>query len=251
MSKNNYTKEEQLIVDKAVSWAKANKKVKARELTDTTKYQSDTDPVAFFMAGCPAAGKTEFAKAFAKAVGKEFNDDGAPIMHIDADQIREWLPNYSGENSRLFQYPASIILDKAFDLIMKNCQSFILDGTLSDPNIAISNTERCLKRKYDVKVLFAYNDPILAWEAAKMREVRDGRAVPMDIFIDRYFKSKESIRILKDKFGRDIQIDLLFKELNNNALRPEFNIDNIDNHLPEKYTPASLKQALLESEEGG
>ncbi|HEY9033916.1 MAG TPA: zeta toxin family protein, partial [Pseudomonadales bacterium] len=232
----------------AVSWAKLNKQRIAGELTNKAIYPPDAKPVAFFMAGCPAAGKTEFAKAFAQAVGVAFNANGDPIMHIDADEIRELMPNYNGANSSLFQYPASIIVDRAFDLIMRNRQSFILDGTLSDERIAVRNVKRCLRKGYDVSVLYVYNNPVLAWEAARLREVRDGRAIDLDVFIDRYFKSKATIRRLKKEFGKDVHVDLLFKELDAKSVRPRFNVGDIDNYLPEKYTPVSLRAELTKSE---
>lgn len=249
MSVKNYTDEEQKIIDAAVVWAKSNKTAKARELTDKTKFPSDSNPVAYLMAGCPAAGKTEFARAFASLIGEQFNANGDPIMRIDPDEIRECMPGYDGLNSSLFQYPTSIIVDKSFDFIMKNKQSFILDGTLSDSNKAISNTQRCLKKGYQVGVMYVYNSPLSAWEAARAREARDGRAITIDVFIDRYFKSKESVRILKQEFGRSVKIDLLLKDLREDKSGFKFNVDDIDNHIPEQYTPESLKNALLKSEE--
>jgi UDP-N-acetylglucosamine kinase len=249
MNEKNYTDEEQKIVDVAVIWAKKNKKIKARELTDKAKYSSDKDPVAFLMAGCPAAGKTEFAKAFAALIGENFNANGDVILRIDPDEIRECMPGYDGLNSSLFQFPTSIIVEKCFDFIMKNNQSFILDGTLSDASKAISNTGRCLKRGYELRVLYVYNSPLSAWEAARAREARDGRAITMDVFIDRYFKSKESVRILKQEFGHSVKIDLLLKDLREEKSSFKFNVDDIDNHIPEQYNRESLKNALLKSEE--
>ena len=246
-----YSTEQQAIITTACEWARDNKKQIAKELTDKNIYQSDTNPAAFFMAGCPAAGKTELAKSFAKFVGEKFNDNGEPIMRIDADDLRELLPGYTGENSRLFQYPASILVDAAFDMIMKNKQSFILDGTLSDLNKARQNISRCLnkKREYMVTVMYVYNDPIEAWKAAQLREVTEGRSVPMDIFIDRYFKSKVNTQKLKDEFGQNIEIDILFKETNVTRVRPEFNVSNIDSYIPDNYNPDSLRETLIKLEE--
>ncbi|MCG8609062.1 MAG: zeta toxin family protein [Pseudomonadales bacterium] len=236
------------IKESAVLWAKKNKSTIAKKITDKTIYPPDTHPAAIFMAGCPAAGKSEFARAFAKLIGSSANQSGEPIMIIDPDEIREMMPGYNGINSSLFQHPASIIVDKAFDLVMKNNQSFILDGTLSDAKKALQNVKRCLKRNYLVRIIFVYNSPLKAWEVANAREKKDGRAIDIDVFIDRYFKSKESIRILKKEFGQNILIDLLFKDLNEKNVRPEFNIECIDSYLPEKYTPASLRKAITEKE---
>ncbi|KZY78326.1 hypothetical protein A3740_07865 [Oleiphilus sp. HI0068] len=74
-----------------------------------------------------------------------------------------------------------------------------------------------------------------------------GRAIDLDVFVDRYFKSKDTVRKLKEEFGQNLQVDLLFKDLDQ-KVRPEFNIGNIDNYLDEKYTPASLREALDNTE---
>lgn len=99
-----------------------------------------------------------------------------------------------------------------------------------------------------VRVLFVYNNPLKAWEVATAREAKDGRAIDLDVFVDRYFKSKESVRILKKEFGQNILIDLLFKDLGEKSVRPEFNIECINSHLPEKYTPTTLRGAIEKQE---
>lgn len=234
----------------AVTWAKKNKTKIARKLTDKDKFAADKNPVAFFMAGCPAAGKTEFARAFARILGgSDLNQNGDLIIRIDPDEIRETMPGYNGLNSSLFQYSTSIIVDRAFDLVMKNKQSFILDGTLSDTNKAISNVNRCIKRDYAVTVLFVYNHPINAWKAASAREEVDGRTITIDVFVDRYFKSKETVRTLKKEFGHRVKIDLLLKDLEEEDVSFKFNVDDIDNHIPEQYNPDSLRNTLLNQEE--
>tara|TARA_R110002072_G_scaffold33030_9_gene100253 strand:- start:4314 stop:5087 length:774 start_codon:yes stop_codon:yes gene_type:complete len=249
MNKNDLSKPEQLLLENAVTWAKRNKTKIARELTNKEHYSRDDEPAAFFMAGCPAAGKTEVARALAKIIGEKNNTNGDNIMRIDPDEVRESFPSYNGLNSSLFQYPTSIIVDKAFDMIMKNKQSFILDGTLSNTNIALSNIKRCIDKGYFICILFVYNHPINAWEAACAREARDGRKINIDVFVDRYFKSKETVRIIKKEFGNRINIDLLLKDLKADDVSFKFNIDDIDNHIPEQYTPASLKNTLLKQED--
>lgn len=47
------------------------------------------------MAGAPGSGKTEWAKGLAEVL--EGN-----ILHIDGDQFRSILPEYTGNNSHLF-----------------------------------------------------------------------------------------------------------------------------------------------------
>jgi hypothetical protein len=46
------------------------------------------------------------------------------------------------------------------------------------------------------------------------------------------------------KFGKDIQIDLLLKNNDGSNQIYRDNIDQIDNHVPEKYTSAELEKML-------
>ncbi|KZZ53225.1 zeta toxin family protein, partial [Oleiphilus sp. HI0123] len=246
---SDFTEDEQGLVDAAIKWAKERKKHFVQEYANKDLVPADTEPTAYYMAGCPAAGKTEVAHALKRVLDDEFKDNEGAFSLIDPDEIREQMPGYNGKNARLFQYPTSIIVDAVFDKLMKNKQSFILDGTLSDYDKTKQNIERCLspKRDYCVVITFVYNDPLNAWKAAKARELTMGRAIDLDVFVDRYFKSKDTVRKLKEEFGQNLQVDLLFKDLDQ-KVRPEFNIGNIDNYLDEKYTPASLREALDNTE---
>lgn len=49
---------------------------------------------------------------------------------------------------------------------------------------------------------------------------------------------------LKEKYGKQIRVDLLIK--NNDASNQAYaaNVDRIDNHVPEKYTREQLEKLL-------
>ena len=50
---------------------------------------------------------------------------------------------------------------------------------------------------------------------------------------------------LKQKFGADIQVDLLLKN-NDGSIKVYFNdINRIDNHVPEKYSRAQLEASII------
>src|SRR5690554_4512902 len=250
MTMHNLTKIEQhKIIDNSNKWARANKKRLAKEYIDTDKYLTDKHPVAFFMAGCPAAGKTEVARALANNIAKELKRT-EPILHLDPDVIRENIEGYDGSQAELFQEATTIIVNACFDRIMKNKPSFILDGTLSNLSITRRNIERCLdhKRKYDITLCFVYNDPLVSWQTAQLRKLTTGRDVKLDIFIDRYFKSRENVNILKSEFGKRVTLDILFKDLSTADLRPEFNVSSIDNHIPCNYNRDTLKLAIQKLE---
>ena len=96
------TSAEKKIHDAAITFAKQNKKRIAESLTDKKVFPPDAEPVSIFMAGSPGAGKTEASKALIEEIG------GEPIIRIDPDELREYFPGYTGQNSSLFQAGASI-----------------------------------------------------------------------------------------------------------------------------------------------
>ena len=195
------------------------------------------------MSGSPAAGKTEVAKSLAEVVSGDSDD---PVIRLDPDDYREMIPDYEGSKSHYYQASSSTILNACFDLVIRERLTFIFDSTLSDFERAKSNIQRCLDKQYKVIILFVCQDALIAWETAKMREIIEGRAVPMESFIDRYFGARETVNKLKDTFGKIIQIDLLMKDIETGKRSFEFNVNNIDSFVPENYTPASLRKRILE-----
>lgn len=82
----------QTISEQAVNYVKLHDKELVEQFASLKNYPSSTNPQAIFMAGCPGAGKTEFSKGWIE----EFNKDEpeAKIVRIDADEIREKIPQY-------------------------------------------------------------------------------------------------------------------------------------------------------------
>ncbi len=117
------------IKNAAILFAKRNKLKIAKEITDIKTYTPSEMPVSIFMAGSPGAGKTEFSKGLLKALLKLFGEKSPKAIRIDGDELRNYLPGYTGKNSKLFQGAMSILVEKAHDLALKNKQNFILDGT--------------------------------------------------------------------------------------------------------------------------
>lgn len=140
----------------AIAYARKNREHIARELTDIQKYTPDAKPISVFMAGSPGAGKTEFSKRLISIFEK---DSARRILRIDADDLRSLFPNYNGKNSSVFHSAVSLIVEKIHDRVLRNSQSFILDGTFS---------------KF---VVYVYQKPEVAWrftkEREKIEEVRD------------------------------------------------------------------------------
>lgn len=234
------TKEDAAIVEKALAFAKKNKKPIARRLTDPDKYRSEENPVSVFMAGSPGAGKTEASKALIA----DLQSDGSDILRIDPDDLRDEFDDYTGGNSYLFQSAVSILVEKLHDFAIKQKQSFLLDGTLSNYKIAEKNIKRSLDKKRFVQILYVYQEPALAWQFVVAREKLEGRRIPPEQFVEQYFAARDVVNSLKALFEKKIQVDLLLKNVDGSNRVYQANIDQIDNFVPEKYTKHEVESII-------
>lgn len=231
----------------AVAFAKRHKKRIASERTDIEQYEPEERPISIFMAGSPGAGKTEIAKEYVAALddleAQGFEGLGR-ILRIDPDDLREELPGYTGSNSRLFQGAVSILVDRIHDVMLKQRQSFILDGTLASFDIACKNIARSLKRGRDVQVFYVYQHPLLAWQFVCSREKVEGRNIPLEGFIQQFLNVQEVVGRIKRDFGEQVILDMIVKDTDGTNQHWESDIDSIDAFLPERYTYDQLESLL-------
>lgn len=228
------------IVERAKVYARTLAKELVPEMTNTDMYPPDLNPVSVFMAGSPGAGKTEASKALLN----DIEGEDRKTVCIDPDELRNLFPEYFGDNAALFQPAISILVDKIHDRILKNAQNFLLDGTLSHYRIAKSNIERSLKRGRFVQILYVYQEPAMAWEFVKIREKLEGRRILPGHFIEQYFAARKVVNQLKLDFGRDIVVTVLLKNLDGSDKVYRASVDNIDNHIPEKYSESDLLELI-------
>lgn len=120
----------------------------------------------------------------------------------------------------------------------------MLDGTLSNYDKAADNIFRSLKKERAVQILYVYQEPMLAWEFVRSREALEGRRILPEHFIEQYFASRNAVNLLKKTFGSKLKVDLLLKNTDNSNRLYKAGIDQIDNHVPEKYTSTSLAKLL-------
>ena len=234
------TLEEQKIEDEALEFARKHKKAIAKRLTDPERFLPEEDPVSVFMAGSPGAGKTEASIELLAKV----EAGSSEILRIDPDDLRIEFPGYTGDNSWLFQKGISVLVEKIHDMALKQQQSFLLDGTLSNYDKAEQNISRSLKKGRVVQILYVYQDPMLAWDFVTSREKVEGRRIRPEHFIEQYFAARNVVNELKASFRAKIKVDLLLKNTDNSHRTYKAGIDRIDNHIPEKYTPAHLAELL-------
>lgn len=230
--------EELNIKESAEEYARSNKNRIAKEII--SKYPSETNPISVFMAGSPGAGKTESSKRLIE----EFDRKDAPILRIDPDELRQYFTDYTGKNSSLFQGATSILAEKIHDLAIQKKISFVFDTTFSKINKAKTNVQRSLDHGRLVQVIYVYQDPIQAWEFVKARELKDGRYIPKESFIEEYFKARLVVNQIKSEFPQVI-LYLLVKNIDGTVQDYEQNIDNIDNYVKENYNTNTLNNMLL------
>jgi len=219
------------IKERAESYARLNKKRIAKALSDSSMYPAERDPVAVFMAGSPGAGKTESSRELVK----NFERDGSKVLCIDPDELRYQFSEYSGQNSHLFQGAISIVVDKVLDLAYENRQSFLLDGTLSNLEVARRNVTRATGHRRATQILYVYMNPLQAWRFVQAREAAEGRRIRLESFVDQYFAARDVVNALKREFGANLSVDLLKKPIDGSQRLYKAGIDLIDNHLPEQF----------------
>ena len=238
--KMELTDEQKVIQEKALQFARKNKNQIADFFTDRSIYPTEGQPVSVFMAGSPGAGKTEASIELLKRFAK----DGFQVLRIDPDELRLEFEDYAGDNSWLFQGAVSILVSRILDLAFKHQQSFLLDGTLTNFQIAEQNIMRSLKKGRVVQILYVYQKPELAWEFVQARELIEGRRIRPENFIHQYFAAREVVNDLKRNFEGKIRVDLLLKNNDNSDKLYKAGIDQIDFHVPENYTRTELERMI-------
>ncbi|WP_411361168.1 zeta toxin family protein [Pseudidiomarina salilacus] len=228
--------DEEQIAAQAVMFAKTNRTQIARTLTDKLRFPAEKKPVSVFMAGSPGAGKTEASKLFLEEIG------ASNVIRLDPDDLRHYFDAYQGSNSYLFQSAVSLIVERTLDFAFKNGQSFLLDGTLSNYDIAHRNIERSLQKSRHVLIMFVYQKPEFAWEFVQAREKEEGRRIEPSVFVDQFLGAQTVVNELKGEFGSRIQVDLLVKNNKGHTRFYHDNVDEIERYITERYT----RQQLLE-----
>ncbi len=224
----------------AKEFIKKNKRLLFEKFANDKIYKPNKTPISLFMAGSPGAGKTEYSKALIEIAKKS----AKPIVRIDADEIREMLPQYNGANSDVVQNAASIGVHKLYDYILKNRLNAMIDGTFANFEIVHRNIKRSLSRGRSVGIYYIYQDPIVAWEFTKKREKLEGRRVPRKVFIESFFNSKINVNKIKSIFKDDVKIYLVIKNYSNNIEKFYPKVVNIDNHIKTMYSKEKLNQLL-------
>lgn len=226
--------------ERAKEFIKKNKHLLFEKFASNKIYQPNENPISLFMAGSPGAGKTEYSKALIEIAKNSAN----PIVRIDADEIREIIPQYNGANSDLVQRAASIGVHKLYDYVLKNKLNVMLDGTFAKFDIAHRNIIRSLNRNRVIGIYYVYQDPLIAWEFTKKREKLEGRKVPKIVFIEAFINARENVTRIKTIFKDKIKLYLVIKNYSNNIEKFYPKVNNINDHFKIQYSEEKLNQLL-------
>ena len=112
---------------------------------------------------------------------------------IDADYFRAQFPEYNGKNSSVFQKASSWLVEQSLKYVLEHGYSFILEDTFAILS-AEKNIIRALKNNFRVTIFYVYQDPKVAWDFTRKRELAEGRHVPKEMFINAFLSPE---RILK------------------------------------------------------
>lgn len=193
----------------SLEWAKRHQKEIASRLISDAELEPSTHPIAIFMAGLPGAGKTELSQGLIKEASPK------PIR-IDMDELATMIEGYTPEKADEFRAGATRLLNVIFDKVIKSRLDFVLDGTFGSP-VALRNIERVLKRGYEVQVAFACQDPKLAWEFTKAREMVEHRSITKDGFLEAYYKTFNNLHLLAKRNYPDVLLNIFVKKQDNSV----------------------------------
>lgn len=119
-----------------------------------------------------------------------------------------------------------------------------MDGTFANYDKSFSNVERSLNRGRAVEIYHLYQEPEIAWDFTKKREAIERRNIPVEIFIDAFFNSRENANRVKERFGDKVKLNLVIKNFKNDDEKILLDIKNIDDFLDQEYNKNKLREVL-------
>ncbi len=200
----------------AITFAKKQKSVIAREVANKAIFKPEEKPVSIFMAGSPGAGKTEFAKR----LKEHFEKEGArKVLRVDGDELRSRIPGYTGKNSDPFQDAVAILVERIHEFLVYDKQSFILDGVFSKFSKAKQDIAYSLMKGRSVVIFYLYQDPRVAWKFVIARERAAGRGLSKRLFVELFLQAQETLERLRVEFGNRITVYLVQKNYEDDSVK--------------------------------
>lgn len=151
---------------------------------------------------------------------------------------------YTGSNSDVVQKAASKGVDILYDHSLDEGMSCIIDATFTPFEVAHQNVQRSLKRGRTVQVHYVYQDPLVAWSFVKKREIVEGRYVPIEVFIAKFFQAHENVCRIKKEFGKQIDLFVVLKDFTAKERQYHAFVSDLESIVTLGYTEAGLWKKL-------
>jgi predicted ABC-type ATPase len=138
-------------------------------------------PIAVLTAGPPGSGKSYFLKQFAPYMQSN------RIIKIDADAIREKLPEYAGWNASATHEETKNIVSEALSYISTPCRHDVLyDGTMNTPKNYEPLIGKLRDLGYKIYIVFVDVPKDYAIKRVLERYQHTGRYVPLSV-VDEFY----------------------------------------------------------------
>ncbi len=161
--------------NRAKAWVK-NKANQQKVINSCVGRDPRAAKLAFFMAGIPGAGKTEFVEGLQGSLQRKH-------IVIEHDKLVEYIDGYKPEDYYNFRKAGSVLVTKLFKYCLEKGYSFIFDGTLSHDN-GYKNIKKALDHGYSVVVIYIHQDIVSAWKLTQDRELVKKRSIERNGFIE-------------------------------------------------------------------
>jgi len=202
---------DEIIGQEALEYIKLNK----NKLINLFLLKQDISKKMYCLAGSPGAGKSEIAQTISNAKN---------IDIIEADEIRKICPHYNGKNSNLFQKASSKGVNILVDTAFKKEYSFILDGNFSELRLQEENISRAATKNYDIEIYFIYRPLEVALKYTQIREEKEGRNIPQDVFYKKFLNSIKTVNSIVKNYAN---VKVSFYDLNKKTYEAINSLDDI------------------------
>ena len=201
-------------VDGVLEYTPERKLLHQRIIHDLVKDSiciTNDEPICVLTGGAPGSGKSSFLKKYAPYL------DSDKIFHIDADLVREKLPEYKGWNSASTHMETKDIVDELLNGFDKPCKHDLLyDGTMNNGKKYIPLIRKIKSLGYKTFIIFMDIPKEVSLERALGRFKRggeNGRYVPMEVIDDFYKNYKSGLNEIKNAVDGYIVVDSLTYEI--------------------------------------
>jgi 8-oxo-dGTP pyrophosphatase MutT (NUDIX family)/predicted ABC-type ATPase len=168
-------------------WSEQRSQLHQRLLDDVLDRPSKTSPRAIVMMGGPGSGKG--------TVLKSIDQRDPDMVHIDADEFKQGLPEYRrGIEAGAKAAATSVheesgwLVDRAFDEAVADKKNILLDGTGKNVDGYTNRIQRMKDAGYDVWLFYVRTEPRVGLRRALSRAAGKGRYVPNWVLAGAYEK---------------------------------------------------------------